>query len=352
MYFGALNSKRKFRFKGNKKGAKLGWQVLHDVGLGKFVEKKAQRGTDLQVKLSNLNPLEVRLASRVHCFMKVHVLKFGQRAVSGGCINFPVNVAEVCAKLPRTASDSGVIFVHSGGFPGKPDGRWYSVSREHVVNAMNWLLENNPPYSDVSVDDDCTGTVAEDSTHAHTNKPEVEMGAVHMDYSLPNVEVDDILVGKKQNHHEVIHLGRIVAEPINLFTHPTAEELAFPQLFPHGVNRSRAFREARITPLDYSQSRLLSADCRWRINVPYCFRACNMVEQLRLQDQISIALRMWSSKPHRKCVNESPLHSVRAGEVKHGISEIQSCLRAVLHSCITFVEWQLTGRGANLNCLQ
>ena len=35
--------------------------------------------------------------------------------------------AEVCAKLPRTANDSGVIFVHTGGFPGKPDGRWYLV---------------------------------------------------------------------------------------------------------------------------------------------------------------------------------------------------------------------------------
>ena len=79
----------------------------------------------IPAELSNLNPLEIWLVSRVHCFMKLHVLKFGQRAVSGGCINFPVNVAEVCANLPHTANDSGVIFVHTGGFPGKPDGRWF-----------------------------------------------------------------------------------------------------------------------------------------------------------------------------------------------------------------------------------
>ena len=118
----------------------------------------------------------------------------------------------------------------------------------------------------MSVDHDCTGTVAEDSTHAHTDEPEVEMGVLCMDYSLPNVELDDILVGKKQNHHEVIHLGRVIAEPINLFTHPNVEEMAFPQLFPHGVNGFRAPREVRITPLDYFQSQLLSADCRWRMN--------------------------------------------------------------------------------------
>jgi hypothetical protein len=209
---------------------------------------------------------------------------------------------------------------------------------------MNWLLENNPLYSDVSLDHDCTGTVAEDSTHAHTDETEVEMGVVRMDYSLPNVEVDDILVGKKQNHHEVIHLGRVVAEPINLFTHPNAEEMAFPQLFPHGVNGFRASREVRITALDYFQSRLLSADCRWRMNVPYCFWACNIVEQLRLQDQISIALRMRSLIPHRECVNEIPVRSLTAGDVKHGISEnpelSESCFAFMHNLRGTAAYWQ------------
>ena len=225
-----------------------------------FCISNRMRAGVIPAELSNLNLLEIRLVSRVHCFMKLNVLKFGQRAVSGGCINFPMNVAEVCAKLSCTVNDSGVIFVHTGGFPGKPDGGWYSGSREQVVNTMNWLLENNPLYSDVSIGHDCTGTVAEDSTHTHTDESEVEMGVVHMDYSLPNVEVDNILVRKNQNQHEVIHLDRVVAEPINLFTHPNAEEmaflpLAFWPLFPHGASR-----EVRFTPLDYFQSRLLSAD--------------------------------------------------------------------------------------------
>ena len=37
------------------------------------------------------------------------MLKFSQKAVTGGCINFSVNTTEVCAKLPHTANDHGVI---------------------------------------------------------------------------------------------------------------------------------------------------------------------------------------------------------------------------------------------------
>ena len=275
--------------------------------------------------------------------MKVHVLKFGQKAVSGGCINFPVNVAEVCAKLPRTENDDGVILVHTGGFPGKPDGRWYSVNRENVLNAVNWLVNNNCLYSDVRVDTTCTCTAIGYSGHADTDEVGLEMGIVRMDYTIPNIEVDDILVGK-ENHHEVIHLGRVVAEPINLFTHPNAEEMAFPQLFPLGVNGFRAAREVRITALDYFQSRLLSADCRWRMNVPYCFWACNMVEQLRLQDQISIALRMRSSAQHSQCVDDIQLHSLTAGELKDGISEnpqlSESCFAFMHNLRGTAAYWQ------------
>ena len=102
--------------------------------------------------------------------------------------------------------------MHAGGFPGKPNGRWYSVSREHVVNAVNWLVKNNALYSDMSVASSYTGTatVVEDSSPANTDEAEVvEMGVVRMDYTLPNVEVNDISV-QKQNSHHVIHLGRVV----------------------------------------------------------------------------------------------------------------------------------------------
>ena len=89
------------------------------------------------------------------------------------------------------------------------------------------------------------------------------------------------------------------------------QKRAFPNLFPLGKSGFRAVREVRITALDYFQTRLLSADSRWRMNVLYLFGGCNMVEQLRLQDQISIALRMRSSAQHGRSEIEGV--SVTAG---------------------------------------
>ena len=248
-----------------------GWACKNKIVAGKLppfcIANKMQAGV-IPAELRILNPLEVRLVSRIHCFMKLHVLTFGQRAVSGGCINFPVTMAKVCAKLPRTPDDSGVILVHTGGMPGKPGGQWYSVSREYVVNALQWLVNNNVLYVDVIIENSCRGSV-ECSSNGDTDEPDIEMGVVRMDYTLPNIEVD-VLVDK-QNHHHVIHMGRIVAEPINLFTHPNAEEMGFPQLFPIGVNGFRAPREVKITALDYFQARLLSVDCHWQMNVAICF---------------------------------------------------------------------------------
>ena len=42
-----LNSLRKFRDKGNKAGAVSAWKLLDEAGIGKLVESKARRGTDM-----------------------------------------------------------------------------------------------------------------------------------------------------------------------------------------------------------------------------------------------------------------------------------------------------------------
>lgn len=42
-----LNAQKKFRDRGNKQGAKKGWQLLEESGLGKLHATKALRGTDM-----------------------------------------------------------------------------------------------------------------------------------------------------------------------------------------------------------------------------------------------------------------------------------------------------------------
>ena len=52
--------------------------------------------------------------------------------------------------------------------------------------------------------------------------------------------------------------------------------------------------EVKVTPLEYFQTRMLSADSRWACHPAYILWACNIVEALKLQRSISIAMRMRS----------------------------------------------------------
>ena len=53
-------------------------------------------------ELSCLNSMEKRLICRIQPFMKLIVLPYGQRALKGQTVNFPVNTSEVCSLLPKT----------------------------------------------------------------------------------------------------------------------------------------------------------------------------------------------------------------------------------------------------------
>ena len=69
---------------------------------------------------------------------------------------------------------------------------------------------------------------------------------------------------------------------------------AFPTLYPDGTNGFGTPRVVKISPLEYFQVRILSADSRWACHPAYIFWACNIVEAIKLQSSISIALRMRS----------------------------------------------------------
>lgn len=58
LQFKALNtsSLRKFRDRGNKKGARMAWTMLQDEGLGRLVGVKPNRGTDM-----------VKFNTDIHC---------------------------------------------------------------------------------------------------------------------------------------------------------------------------------------------------------------------------------------------------------------------------------------------
>ena len=120
---------------------------------------------------------------------------------------------------------------------------------------------------------------------------EGESSVIRRDLKLPNVEVSQLI----NNNAPVHQLQRVQGAPIIIYTCTNAEQMAFPWLYPDGTNGYKTLRDPPITTLDYFQSRHLSSDARWASHLPYLFWSVNVLEQRKLNENISVAIRMRSS---------------------------------------------------------
>ena len=83
--------------------------------------------------------------------------------------------------------------------------------------------------------------------------------------------------------------------PISIYTCTNAEQMAFPWLHLDGTNGYKTSQDPPETSLDYFQSRHLSSNSRWASHIPYMFWSVNVLEQRRLNENISVAIQMRSS---------------------------------------------------------
>ena len=99
----------------------------------------------------------------------------------------------------------------------------------------------------------------------------------------------------KNTVQQVHQLQRVTATPLSIFQdRHNLEVQAFSTLYPDSMNGFGTPRAVKISSLEYFQVRMLSADSRWACHPAYIFWACNIVEAIKLQSSISIALRMVS----------------------------------------------------------
>ena len=249
-------------------------------------------------QLSCLNSMERRLISLIQPFMKLIVLPYGQRALKGQTVNFPINTGEVCSSLPRTLDNAGIVLI-APPRPGVSDSTetpvpqsYFSVRRPYVIRALQWLRQHNPLYRDIEIEE-----VSDDASSFQSPDNEVELDAegessvIRRDLQLPNIEVSNLI----NNNAPVHQFQRVQGAPISIYTCTNAEQMAFPWLYPDGTNGYKTSRDPPITTLDYFQSRHLSSDARWASHIPYLFWSVNVLEQRRLNENISVAVRMRSS---------------------------------------------------------
>ena len=298
--------------------------------------------------LRELNTLEERLIAKATVFMKMVILpRGGQRAVRGQVINFPSDVDGIVSHLPRPPSGEDIVYVQ------RPDSttEMESQSVEHgarylrcrysrVMEALGWLKRNNPLYEDVIIngvtedmfddEDDGNGGSEGEDAHAHSEELQ-ESGVVRLDVLHPNIPAVELLQEENAVHRQVHQLQRVTATPLSIFQdRHNLEVQAFPTLYPNGTNGFGTPRAIKISPLEYFQVRMLSADSRWACHPAYIFWACNIVEAIKLQSSISIALKRSVGEENINPYNE---HLLRAWQANMDIQLIGSVYGTAAYVC-------------------
>ena len=281
---------------------------LRKQKLPPFASVNNMRVPPVPSQLSCLNSMERRLISLIQPFMKLIVLPYGQRALKGQTVNFPVNTSEVCSSLPRALDNAGIVLI-APPRTGSSDSTetpvpqsYFSVRRPYVIRALQWLRHHNSLYRDIEIEE-----VSDDALSSQSPVNEVELDAegessvIRTDLQLPNVEVSNLI-----NSNAPVHqLQRVQGAPISIYTCTNAEQMAFPWLYPDGTNGYKTSRDPPITTLDYFQSRHLSSDARWASHIPYLFWSVNVLEQRRLNENISVAIRMRSCSGNTRTSSRS-----------------------------------------------
>ena len=120
-----------------------------------------------------------------------------------------------------------------------------------------------------------------------------ETWIVRLDALQPNEVAIEWLQVSRPIEHQAHTLQCITAVPLSISEdRHDLEPIAFPTFRCDGENNFDTIRETKVTPLQYFHARVLSDETIWACHPSYTFWASNIVEALRLQSSISIAMRM------------------------------------------------------------
>ncbi len=90
------------------------------------------------------------LVSCVLPIMTLYRLPHGQYGYSGHVLNLPQDIATFTNRLPRLSSELDVIIVRKEGATGSH--KDFRVKRSVVLRALEWLIEHNMYYRNITID--------------------------------------------------------------------------------------------------------------------------------------------------------------------------------------------------------
>ncbi len=280
-------------------------------------------------ELQNLTQIEEMLIARALPIMRVYIKPGGQRGYSGHCINLPQNVTELATSLPRYPKDVAVIIVKVKDNTFKD----VTVRKQKVHSALVWLINNNPHYSEIIINEDALNSlpengvapdlmtvetdndmVSDDNCSADVGPPTdnpsediVYNDSTEMSSFLPVGEQQQIDAVRNQlSENEPMQWPSVENEPLNEYQVSHLATMAFPTLFPdgkgdptnQGLLRDVALQERIKQLLKFAEN----IDGKWVYRFAkhprFSYWAFNMIQRKRIVQQSGIFLKQNPGEAH------------------------------------------------------
>ena len=299
----------------------------------KFSVENSLVPSSVPLELKDLTQIEEMLIARALPIMRVYIKPGGQQGYSGHCINLPQNVTELATSLPRYPKHLAVIIVKVKG----RDNTFkdVTVQKQKVHDALVWLINNNPQYSEVLVNEDALNMLPENGVPSELATVETDGAIMSPDHCSTDVgpptanpsedivynnstEMSSFLpVGEQQqqeieavrnqlSENEPMEWPSVQNEPLNEYQLSHLATMAFPTLFPDGKGDPTHQCLLRDVPM-HERIKHLSKfaeinDGKWVYrfaNHPrFPYWAFNMIQRKRILQQSGIFLKQNPGEAH------------------------------------------------------
>ena len=273
-----------------------------------------QNLTESGKKSQGLTEIEEKLIACALPIMRVYIKPGGQRGYSGHCINLPQHVQELATSLPRCPKELSLTVIKMKG----KDNTFKDVSvRGHrVQNALTCLINNNPHYQDVHLNQQCLQSLpkngipndlisierendvseSSDLNFGPRNEEEIvynEGTQVNTFLPIPQCQQQEIdAIQQKLSSIDNQHIAwpTVDNEPMNEYLTPFLATMAFPTLFPDGkgdptnpsLNRDVQFDERIKHLLKYAEKENGTWLYRFASHPSFAYWALNMIPRKRI----------------------------------------------------------------------
>jgi hypothetical protein len=298
----------------------------------KFSFENSMIPSSVPQQLKYLTQVEEMLIARALPIMRVYIKPGGQRGYSGHCINLPQNVKELATSLPRYPKELSVIIVKAKG---KNDTfKDVTVRKQKVHEALLWLIQNNPYYSDLQVNEDALNLLPENGVPPDLMTVETDDNIISDDNCSPDVGPPDnptenivyndstemssfLPVGEQQQQeieavryqlteNDPMQWSSVENEPLNEYQISHLATMAFPTLFPDGKGDPTNSGILMDVALQERVKHLLKfaemIDGKWVYRFAshprFCYWAFNMIQRKRILQQSGIFLKQNPGEAH------------------------------------------------------